>query len=71
MPVLTLVRLALGHGLVGHLILDAVGGVPASVLLVTSYLLANAGVRITCNSRSHSKPSEAITAGAGGSVAVG
>ena len=48
---LTLVRLALGHGLVGHLILDAVGGMSASVLLVTGYLLANAGVRITCRSQ--------------------
>ncbi len=52
---LILVRLALGLGLVGHLILDAVGGMPVSVLLVTSYLLANAGVGITCSSRSHSK----------------
>ena len=48
---LTLVRLALRAGLVGHLILDAVGGMPASVLLVTGYLLAHAGVRITCRSQ--------------------
>ena len=55
MRALILVRLALGLGLVGHLILDAVGGMPVSVLLVTNYLLANAGVGITCSSRSHSK----------------
>jgi len=56
LPALILMRLALG--LTGHLFLDTVGGMPASVLLVTSYLLANTGVRLTCSSRSHSKPSD-------------
>ncbi|MFQ5568270.1 MAG: sensor histidine kinase [Rhodothermales bacterium] len=48
-----LVRIALGLGLISYLILDAVGtgfGLPVSVLLVTSYLLANIGVRIACSS---------------------
>ncbi len=49
---LILMRLALGL----TLFLDTVGGMPASVLLVTSY--TNTGVRLTCSSRSHSKPSD-------------
>lgn len=48
-----LMRLALGLGLIAYLILDTVGpgfSIPVSALLVTSYLLANIGVRFACSS---------------------